>query len=136
MWRSACWARLNETERAYFELRYAIEENFAGNGFSMHKGLDTPFQIDANFGFGGAVLSMLAIDMPLAFGDNSTRTVVLGPAISAAWGNGEARGLRLRGGESVDFGWDKEGLVTTAELHERKMSVRVVNKKGLLLAEV
>jgi alpha-L-fucosidase 2 len=27
VWRSACWARLNETERAYFELRYAIGES-------------------------------------------------------------------------------------------------------------
>jgi alpha-L-fucosidase 2 len=84
VWRSACWARLNETERAYFELRYAIDENFAGDGFSMYKGLNTPFQIDANFGLGGAVLSMLVVDMPLAFGDNSTRTVVLGPAIPVA----------------------------------------------------
>jgi alpha-L-fucosidase 2 len=38
VWRSACWARLNETERAHFELRYAIGENAAENGFSCTKG--------------------------------------------------------------------------------------------------
>jgi alpha-L-fucosidase 2 len=84
VWRSACWARLNETERAYFELRYAIDKNFAGNGSSMYKVLNTPSQIDADLGLGGAVLSMLVINMPLAFGDISSRTVVLEPAIPAA----------------------------------------------------
>lgn len=135
VWRSACWARLNDTERAYFELRYAIDENFAGNGFSMYKGLNTPFQIDANFGFGGAILSMLVVDMPSAFGDERTRTVVLGPAIPAAWGNGSVKRLRLRGGGSVDFGWDEEGYVTRAELRDRETPLRVVDKNGVLLTE-
>jgi alpha-L-fucosidase 2 len=108
---------------------------FSGNGFSMYKGLNIPFQIDANFGFGGAVLSMLVVDMPLAFGNNSTRTVVLGPAIPAAWANGSVKGLRLRGGASVDFSWDKEGLVTRAELRGRKIPLRAVDKDELLLAE-
>src|SRR5688572_12899869 len=65
VWRSACWARLNDTEKAYFELRYAIDRNFAANGLSMYSALNPPFQIDANFGFGGAVLSMLVVDLPL-----------------------------------------------------------------------
>lgn len=42
VWRSACWARLNETERAYFELRYAVVENFAGNGLSMYSAGKNP----------------------------------------------------------------------------------------------
>lgn len=42
VWRSACWARLNETERAYFELRIAIEDNFAGNGLSMYSAGKNP----------------------------------------------------------------------------------------------
>jgi alpha-L-fucosidase 2 len=136
VWRSACWARLNDTERAYFELRYAISENVAGNGLSMYNGLNTPFQIDANFGFGGAVLSMLIVDLPSAFGDDSTRTVVLGPAIPAAWANGNVRGLRLRGGGSVDFGWDEQGLVTHAQVRDRSSPVRLVDKNGFMLAEV
>jgi len=59
VWRSACWARLNETERAYYELRLTIQENWAPNALSMYSGKSEPFQIDANFGFPGAVLSML-----------------------------------------------------------------------------
>lgn len=133
VWRSACWARLNNTERAHFELRYAIDQNFAANGLSMYSGTGIPFQIDANFGLGGAVLSMLIVDLPAAFGDNSTRTVVLGPAIPKAWAGGTVRGLRLRGGGSVDFEWDEQGIVTSARIKERQTPLHLVNKKGVFL---
>lgn len=136
VWRSACWARLNNTERAYFELRYAIDTNFVDNGFSMYWATNTPFQIDANYGIGGAMLSMLIVDLPNAFGDNSTRTVVLGPAIPAAWAGGKIQGLTLRGGGSVDFEWDNEGVVTKTEVRDRKAALRLVNKNEDLLAEV
>jgi alpha-L-fucosidase 2 len=136
VWRSACWARLNETERAHFELRYAIGKNAAENGFSMYEGLNIPFQIDANFGFGGAVLSMLIVDLPSAFEDNTTRTVILGPAIPAAWANGNVTGLRLRGGGSLDFGWDANGIVTRAQLRGRNRSLLVINRNGDLLTEL
>ncbi|KAF2682901.1 glycoside hydrolase family 95 protein [Lentithecium fluviatile CBS 122367] len=133
VWRSACWARLNNTERAHFELRYAIEQNFVANGFSMYSGESTPFQIDANFGLGGAVLSMLVVDLPAAFGDNGTRTVVLGPAIPASWAGGSVEGLRLRGGGEVDFQWDDQGVVTSARVRDRRSSLVLVNKQGLVL---
>jgi alpha-L-fucosidase 2 len=136
VWRSACWARLNNTERAHFELRYAIAENFVDNGFSMYSGTKKPFQIDANYGIGGAVLSMLAVDLPKAFGDDSIRTVVLGPAIPAAWAGGKVRGLKLRGGGSVDFKWNNEGLVTKAEVINRKAALRIVNKNDDVLVEI
>jgi alpha-L-fucosidase 2 len=113
VWRGACWARLNETDKAYEELRYAVDTNFANNGLSMYTALNQPFQIDANFGLAGAVLSMLVVDLPLPYGAaEKGRTVVLGPAIPAAWGNGSVSGLRIRGGVKVDFKWDKSGIVT------------------------
>ena len=136
VWRSACWARLNNTERAHFELRYAIDENFVDNGFSMYSATNTPFQIDANYGIGGAMLSMLVVDLPNAFGDNSTRTVVVGPAIPAAWAGGKVRGLTLRDGGSVNFKWNDQGIVTKAEVKDRKTSLCIVNKNGDVLAEV
>ncbi|KAL6705996.1 hypothetical protein ACN47E_006098 [Coniothyrium glycines] len=136
VWRSACWARLNNTERAHFELRYAIEQNFAENGLSMYSASRTPFQIDANFGLGGAILSMLIVDLPSAVGDNAIRTVVLGPAITAAWANGEVRGLRLRGGGAVNFAWDQFGVVKRAQLQDRTAPLRVVDKHGVLLTQI
>jgi alpha-L-fucosidase 2 len=55
---------------------------------------------------------MLVVDMPSTFGTDTTRTVVLGPAIPTSWAGGKVKGLRIRGGGSVDFKWDDQGLVT------------------------
>ncbi|KAL2817695.1 alpha-fucosidase A [Aspergillus cavernicola] len=140
VWRAACWARLNDTQRAYSELRYAIDENFVGNGLSMYWGSQPPFQIDANFGFAGAVLSMLVVDMPLAYGSEAkNRTVVLGPAIPAEWGNGKVMGLRLRGGGIVDFSWDGKGVVNKVKILSRgkeRRKVHLVNMEGDHLADI
>jgi alpha-L-fucosidase 2 len=136
VWRSACWARLNDTERAHFELQYAIDQNFASNGLSMYSGTSTPFQIDANFGLGGAVLSMLVVDIPVAFGDKGNgRTVVLGPAVPESWGGGSVRGLRLRGGGVVNFGWNERGVVKSAKLVGGKVGMRLVNRQGDVLVD-
>ncbi|KFY14695.1 hypothetical protein V492_02453 [Pseudogymnoascus sp. VKM F-4246] len=132
VWRSACWARLNNTAEAYFELQYAISENFASNCLSMYSGQNPPFQIDANFGIVGAVLSMLVVDLPN--GDAAEhRTVVLGPAIPMNWGGGSVKGLRLRGGGKVDFTWDMNGLVLSANASGIARGVQVVNKEGTIL---
>ncbi|PQE28907.1 Alpha-fucosidase A protein [Rutstroemia sp. NJR-2017a BBW] len=135
VWRSACWARLNDTAHAYSELRYAIQTNFAGNGLSMYSGLNEPFQIDANFGLVGAVLSMLVVDLP-EMGKTGVHTVVLGPAIPGSWGGGSVEGLRIRGGGVVDFGWDGNGIVGKAKIKGRSKPVVLVNKKGVVLARV
>ncbi|KAL4994579.1 alpha-fucosidase A [Aspergillus recurvatus] len=139
VWRAACWARLNDSAKAYDELRYAVDENFVGNGLSMYWGASPPFQIDANFGFAGAVLSMLVVDLPLPRSNVEKRTVVLGPAIPYAWGNGSVRGLRVRGGGKVDFGWDGRGVVNRVRIVNRGKGtrrIRLVNGKGDLLAEM
>ncbi|KAJ5131973.1 Six-hairpin glycosidase-like protein [Penicillium atrosanguineum] len=99
VWRSACWARLNDTERTNFELRFSISENIAANGFSQYSGHDGPFQIDANFGMVAAVTAILIRDLPQVHGDLSVHTILLGPAIPSSWGGGSVRGVRLRGGE-------------------------------------
>lgn len=140
VWRSACWARLNDSSTAHSELRLTIEQNWAPNLMSMYSGHKEPFQIDANFGFAGAVLSMLVVDLPLSVYAKATgavRTVVLGPAIPAAWGNGSVKGLRLRGGAKVDFAWDAHGLVNSVSLSGSNVeTVRVVDKNGKFMAQV
>jgi alpha-L-fucosidase 2 len=136
VWRAACWARLNNAGIAYSELKLAIWHNFFNNGFSMYYGRTrtggdpaVPFQIDANFGFTGAVASMLVVDLPTAMGVVGRRTVVLGPAIPTSWGNGSVKGLRLRGGGSVDFSWDQEGIVTKAST-SGPVTCNLVNVNG------
>ena len=134
VWRAACWARLNNSLEAYYELKLTIYENWAPNALSMYSGKMLPFQIDANFGFAGAVLSMLVVDLPQMHADNGVRTVVLGPAIPPAWGGGSVRGLKLRGGGSVDFGWHMDGMVTWAKRSKGSKAINLVNKNGKPLA--
>lgn len=102
----------------------------------MYSGKNEPFQIDANFGYGGAVLSMLVVDLPVGVdGAQGVRTVVLGPAIPGVWGEGSVQGLRVRGGGVVDFEWDDEGIVTSATWKTKGAeSVKIVNIEGKVLA--
>lgn len=136
IWRAACWARLNNTEQADYELRYAIASNFASNGLSQYKGLDGPFQIDANFGVAGAMLSMLVVDLPAAYRDTEKRSVVLGPAIPKRWGPGKVTGLRIRGGTSLEMTWNANGVVDRVSITKRGEPVRFYSKKGLLIGEI
>lgn len=118
---------------AYSELRLAIRENFVGNGLSMYSGQSEPFQIDANFGIGGAMLSMLVVDLPGTV-EGGVVSVVLGPAIPKEWGDGNVMGLRVRGGGVLSFQWDAAGVVETANwVKKGAMNVKVVNVKGKIL---
>jgi alpha-L-fucosidase 2 len=100
----------------------------------MYSGKMLTFQIDANFGFPGAVLAMLIVDLPNLNGDNSARTVVLGPKITPTWGGGSVRGLRLRGGGYVDSSWNSVGVAREAKLSDRSKTIRLADKYGELLA--
>jgi len=117
---------------SYTELKYAIDENFASNGLSMYSATNPPFQIDANFGLVGAILSMLIVDLPQLSSDSQTHHVVLGPSIS--WPAGEVQGLRLRGGGYVNFQWDATGLVTGADFTGRTQPIVALDKHGKVLA--
>jgi alpha-L-fucosidase 2 len=92
---------------------------------------ETPFQIDANFGFPGAVMAMLARDLDQPFSSvNSTQTVVLGPAIPSAWAPGSVEGLRLRGGGVVSFSWDADGVIGGVKTTGGNRVVRFVDVAG------
>ncbi|KAJ6437332.1 alpha-fucosidase [Purpureocillium lavendulum] len=143
--RAACWGRLGVVDEAYKEFKYTIDANFAPNALSVYTSggsdgtpveLALPFQIDANFGLSAAALAMLATDLPQAWGDDKIQTVTLGPAIPKAWAGGSVQGLRLRGGGSVDFSWDDDGLVNKVSVRDRKLPLKLVNKDGSEVAEL
>lgn len=115
MWRGACWALLNNTAEAYGELTLMIQNNIAANGFDMYS--SSFLQIDANFGVTGNVMSMLIRDLDRASTDTRPQSVLLGPAIPAAWAGGSVQNVRLRGGGSVSFGWDSKGVVNECKLN-------------------
>ncbi|MEV4052959.1 glycoside hydrolase N-terminal domain-containing protein [Amycolatopsis sp. NPDC049688] len=114
-WRSACWARLKDADRAYRLLLTVLRPSMAnGNGtapnfFDMYsQGSYTIFQIDANLGAPTAMVEMLLYSRP--------GVVELLPALPAAWAAaGRVTGIGVRGGFEADVEW-RAGKVTRAVL--------------------
>ncbi|PSJ37964.1 glycoside hydrolase family 95 protein [Allosphingosinicella deserti] len=111
-WRINLWARLGDAERAYLVLRKLLgPDRTYPNLFDAHP----PFQIDGNLGGAAGVVEMLVRDQP--------EGVELLPALPKAWPEGVVRGVRLRGGLSLDLAWSKgvlaEAVVRAAQPIER-----------------
>lgn len=115
-WKVACWARLNDGERAYNLLKKAqnitdvtvvsMEDNAGGmygNLFCAHPS----FQIDGNFGTAAAIAEMLL--------QNTVKGVWLLPALPEAWNDGSFEGLRAHGGFTFGAEWD-DGRLTEASV--------------------
>ncbi|MFI9169513.1 glycosyl hydrolase family 95 catalytic domain-containing protein [Streptomyces lincolnensis] len=115
-WRSLCWARLKNPEKAYQlivnNLRPSID---GGNGtafnlfdiYELGEG-NGVFQIDANFGTPAAAIEMLVYSRP--------GHVELLPALPEAWArSGSLTGAGARGGFVVDLHW-RDGRPTRARI--------------------
>ncbi|XP_074366897.1 alpha-L-fucosidase 2-like [Apium graveolens] len=135
MWKAALWARLHNSEHAYrmvkhlIQLRYPTASNFEGGLYSNLFGAHPPFQIDANFGFPAAVSEMLV--------QSTVQDLHLLPALPRdKWPNGSIRGLKARGGLTVNIYWGEGnlrevGLWTnhsncTTRLHYRGTTVTIM----------
>ncbi|MCO1594577.1 glycoside hydrolase family 95 protein [Micromonospora sp. RHAY321] len=115
-WRSLCWARLKDAEKAYQLIVNNLRPSTGGsNGTAMNlfdiyetnpgRGI---FQIDANLGTPSAIVEMLVYSRP--------GHVELLPALPAAWAAaGSVTGVGVRGGFTVDLSW-RDGTVTQVRL--------------------
>ncbi|MFG1694701.1 glycoside hydrolase N-terminal domain-containing protein [Nonomuraea sp. NPDC049309] len=113
-WKINYWARLEEGDRAHELLRLLVRtDRLAPNMFDLHP----PFQIDGNFGATSGIAEMLL--------HSHTGELHVLPALPPAWPNGEVRGLRGRGGHTVDATW-RSGAATEVRIgFDRTATVNV-----------
>ncbi|XP_021866610.2 alpha-L-fucosidase 2 isoform X2 [Spinacia oleracea] len=130
VWKAALWAHLHSSEHAYQMVKHLFdlvdperEGSYEGGVYSNLFTAHPPFQIDANLGFSAAIAEMLV--------QSTVKDLYLLPALPRdKWSNGCVKGLRARGGVTVNICW------TDGDLHEVGLwsngsnSVKRLNYRG------
>ncbi len=125
---SAAWmvnffARLEDGDKALEILYKLLRQSTEPNLFDTHPSGGGPiFQIDGNLGGCAGIAEMLL--------QSHGGEVHLLPALPAAWQDGRIRGLRARGGYTVDIAWSKGRLASASIKADRAGTLRVRRQKG------
>lgn len=110
-WLINCSARLLDGDMAHEHIQLLLKKSMSDNLFDLHP----PFQIDGNFGYTAGVSEML-------MQSHEENTIRLLPALPRQWENGYVKGLKARGGLTIDMFWSDNVL-------EKAIISSKINKK-------
>jgi alpha-L-fucosidase 2 len=121
-WAIGLWTRLLDGDKAWESLCMLFQHSTGPNLFDTHPSGDSSiFQIDGNFGGTAAIAEMLV--------QSHDDGIDLLPALPAAWPEGSVKGLRARGGVTVDLKW------TNSKVREATLSTTLAGEHRLRFPE-
>lgn len=98
-WLINCSARLYDGDMAHKHIQLLFQKSIFDNLFDAHP----PFQIDGNFGYTAGIAEML-------LQSHEENTITILPALPTYWKSGYVKGLKARGGLTLDIFWFQNKL--------------------------
>jgi len=123
-WKINFWARLLDGDHAYRLVQNLLRPvggntrtsyGFGGGVYPNLFDAHPPFQIDGNFAFTAGISELLLQSQLVVKPDQAEPEYILNvlPALPQVWPEGKIKGLRARGGFTVDLEWQMGQMVAT-----------------------